>query len=319
MNTTLMILFLLLPAFPAFTELWQNQEPISHLVIDTPEYTSRYMSDEELRKQADLLKTISDPITRSRIVRDIGNSCNRDLFTVLDAHLADEKDPAVRADILSTLANLAQHTSRPVNLPFLEVRWQPANTAEYEKSRKSTYLPEKLAAEQLLDPDASAVQSHPAVQNEITEKQLHFFRLHNPSLQELLAVIDSNEHPLIRLEAIRSIAAQKTLSVPAVKKLQMIVEKDYVRFSIGSGFVKKFDHDAVRAAAYMALLEHAKEPVVAKALKVLEPKLEKILAKGKNPLLQEYVRQIRLAAKGEKVIPSPLPQKGTDQTFRFIE
>ena len=56
MNTTLMILFLLLPAFPAFTELWQKQEPISHLVIDTPEYTSRYMSDEELRKQEDLLK-----------------------------------------------------------------------------------------------------------------------------------------------------------------------------------------------------------------------------------------------------------------------
>ncbi|MBQ7400612.1 MAG: hypothetical protein IJW07_01085, partial [Lentisphaeria bacterium] len=109
---------------------------------------------------------------------------------------------------------------------------------------------------------------------------------------------------------------QKTLPTAAVQKLQKIVCQDYIRIDRSK---RRFDHDSVRAAAYMALVEHAKEPEAAKALKAIDPKLDKLLAKGKNPLLQEYVRQIRLAAKGAKVVPSPLPQKGTDQTFRFIE
>ena len=324
MNTALAIVFLLLPAFPSFTGAWNSNKPIAPGIAQAPVSTHKYMSDTDLKKQADLLKNISDPIVRSRIVRDIANSYNANLFTVLDEHLALENDPAVRADIISALANLPVRTEQPEDLPILEINWKSANTAEYARSRNSSYLPERMAAERFLADKKTVPMKFPAIPNEITKQQEHFFKMRKttaPELtQTLLKVIDSGEHILIRVEAIRTLSHQKTLTNVAVQKLQKIITEDYVRIPLGRGrYKRKFDHDSVRAAAYMALVEHAKEPEAEKALKAIDPELDKLLAKGKNPLLQEYVRQIRLAAKGEKVIPSPLPQKGTDQTFRFIE
>ena len=324
MNTALAFVFLLLPAFPSFIDAWNSREPIAPAIVDSPVSTYKYMSDAELKKQADLLKNMPDPTIRSRIVKDIANSCNANLFTVLDELLALEKDPAVRADIISALANLPFRTEQPEDLPYLQINWKSAHAAEYEKSRHSTYLPEKLAAECFLSGKKTAFMEFPAFSNEITEQQERFFKMRKtaaPELtQTLLKVIDSGEHILIRLEAIRSLSAQKKLSPAAVKKLQKIITEDYVRIQLGRGGSKcQFDHDSVRAAAYMALVSHAKEPEVKKALGSVDPFLDELLAKEKNPLLKEYVRQIRLAAKGEKVVPSPLPQKGTDQTFRFKE
>ena len=320
MNTALAIVFLLLPAFPSFTGAWNSNKPIAPGIAQAPVSTHKYMSDTDLKKQADLLKNISDPIVRSRIVRDIANSCNANLFTVLDKHLAQEKDPAVRADIISALANLPVRTEQPEDLPILEINWKSANTAEYERSRNSSYLPERMAAERFLAAKKTVPMKFPAIPNEITKQQEHFFKMRKTAapelMQTLLKVIDSGEHILVRVEAIRTLSHQKTLTNAAVQKLQKIVCQDYIRVDRSK---RRFDHDSVRAAAYMALVEHAKEPEAAKALKAIDPKLDKLLAKGKNPLLQEYVRQIRLAAKGEQVVPSPLPQKGTDQTFRFIE
>ncbi len=320
MNTALAFVFLLLPAFPSFIDAWNSKEPIAPAIVDSPVSTYKYMSDAELKKQADLLKNMPDPTIRSRIVRDIANSCNANLFTVLDEQLALEKDPAVRADIISALANLPFRTEQPEDLPYLQINWKSAHAAEYEKSRHSTYLPEKLAAECFLSGKKPAFMEFPAFSNEITEQQERFFKMRKtaaPELtQTLLKVIDSGEHILIRVEAIRTLSHRKTLPTAAVQKLQKIICEDYIRIS---GSKRQFDHDSVRAAAYMALVSHAKEPEVKKALGSVDPFLDELLAKEKNPLLKEYVRQIRLAAKGEKVVPSPLPQKGTDQTFRFKE
>ena len=137
MNTALTILFLLLPAFPDFTGAWQAESPVSPIVSDPPDSTSRYMSDTELQKQVALLKTISDPVTRSRIVADIGNSYNKNVFTVLDAYLAEEEDPSVRADIISTLANLPVRKKQPENLPSIRIDWKSVDPAQYENSAKS--------------------------------------------------------------------------------------------------------------------------------------------------------------------------------------
>lgn len=324
MNTALVIVFLLLPAFPSFTDAWNSKTPIVPGIADAPVSTHKYMSDQELKKQADLLKSMPDPITRCRIVRDIANSYNENLFTVLDKHLSQEKDPAVRADIIAALANLPVRTEQPEDQPALKINWKSANAAEYERSRNSSYLPEKMAAERFLSSRKVASLKPAAIINEITEQQKRFFKMRQTTAPELtqtqLKTIDSGEHILVRVEAIRTLSHQKTLPTAAVQKLQKIITENYIRNHSNSSESKhRFDHDSVRAAAYMALVEHAKEPEAAKALKAIDPKLDKLLAKGKNPLLQEYVRQIRLAAKGEKVVPSPLPQKGTDQTFRFKE
>lgn len=106
MNTALAIVFLLLPAFPSFINAWNSNKPIAPAITQVPVSTHKYMSDTTLKKQTDLLKNISDPIVRSRIVRDIANSCNANLFTVLDERLVLEKDPTVRAGIISAPANL---------------------------------------------------------------------------------------------------------------------------------------------------------------------------------------------------------------------
>lgn len=324
MNTALTILFLLLPAFPDFTGAWQAESPVSPIVSDPPDSTSRYMSDTELQKQVALLKTISDPVTRSRIVTDIGNSYNKNVFTVLDAYLAEEEDPSVRADIISTLANLPVRKKQPEDLPSIRIDWKSVDPAQYENSAKSSCLPEKMAAKRFLSGKKFLVHTEIRLPDEFTAMQQKYFKLRNAgtaeSIKQLEQVIDTHELPLIRLEAIRSLSAQKKLSSTAVKKLQKIITEDYVRIQFGVGESKRqFDHDSVRSAAYMALLEHAREPEAARALKAIEPKLNKILAKGKNPLLQEYVRQIRLAVKGKKVVPAPLPQRGSNRTFRFKE
>lgn len=324
MNTALTILFLLLPAFPDFTGAWQAESPVPPIVSESPISTPRYMSDTELQKQVGLLKTISDPVTRSRIVTDIGNSYNKNVFTVLDAYLPEEQDPSVRADIISTLASLPVRAKQPEDLPSIRINWKSADPAEYEKSAKSSYLPEKIAAKRFLSGKKFLGHTELRLPDEFTAMQQKYFKLRNAAapedIKQIEQIIDIGELPLIRLEAIRSLSAQKKLSSTAVKKLQKIITEDYVRIQFGVGGSKRqFDHDCVRAAAYMALLEHAREPEAAKALKTIEPKLNKILAKGKNPLLQEYVRQIRLAANGEKVVPAPLPQKGSNRTFRFKE
>ena len=326
MNTALTILFLLLPAFPDFTGAWQAESPVPPIVSDPPDSTSRYMSDTELQKQVALLKTISDPVTRSRIVTDIGNSYNKNVFTVLDAYLAEEEDPSVRADIISTLANLPVRKKQPEDLPSIRIDWKSVDPAQYENSAKSSCLPEKMAAKRFLSGEKFLGHTEIRLPDEFTAMQQKYFKLRNAdtaeSIKQLEQVIDTHELPLIRLEAIRSLSAQKKLSPTAVKKLQKIITEDYVRIQLGrgrGGSKWQFDHDSVRSAAYMALLEHAREPEAARALKTIEPKLNKVLAKGKNPLLQEYVRQIRLAVKGKKVVPSPLPQRGSNRTFRFKE
>lgn len=322
MNTALAFVFLLLPAFPSFTDAWKNNDPIPPEIAYAPVSTHKYMSDAELKKQAEVLKTMPDPIARCRMVKDIANSYNQNLFSVLDEQLVNEKDPAVRADIIYALANLPVRTEQPEDLPYLKINWKSAHAAEYQRARHSTYLPEKVAAELFLGKKTAKLKST-ARMNEITDLQLKYFNMQRISARELtqtwIKLIDGDNHPLVRMEIIRTLSLRGKLPADLVKKLQKIITEDYIRISVNRVTKRLFDHDSVRAAAYMALVEHAKEPEAEKALKAIDPKLDKLLAKGKNPLLQEYVRQIRLAAKGEKVVPSPLPQKGTDQTFRFKE
>lgn len=317
MNTALTIVFLLLPAYPSFVDLWMADSPLDPVLVDTPLSTHQYMSDAELKKQVELLKKMPDPATRCRIVADIGRSYNKDVFTVLDEWLANEKDQAVRADIISILANLPVAEKKPANHPSIQINSKTAHAAEYEKSRNSSYLPEKMAAENFLR-QKKALPHAPAV-NEITKEQSRYFKMReqrNSAMNTtLIRLIDSAEHPLIRAEIIRLLAAAKKLPEDALPKLKKVIIRQYIR----SGSNRKFDHDSIRAAAYMALVEHEAEPAVAEVLKEVDDAL-KSAENSKYPLFQEYLRQIRLYRNGAKEIaPSPLPQKGHDQTFKFTE
>ena len=319
MNTALTILFLLLPAFPNFSGAWQAESPMPPIVVDTPTSTYRYMTDPELQQQVGLLRKISDPVTRSRIVTDIGNSYNPNIFTVLDAYLAEEKDPSVRADIISTLTSLPVQAAQPEDLPSLRINWKTAHPGEYEKSNRSSYLPEKMAAERFLSGKKFLAPAPGRLSEDFIALQMKYFNLRKSrapeDVKQLERVIDSAEFTLFRLEAIRSLSAQPKLSANAVKKLQKIATENYVKRERNSQ--GEYDHNAIRAAACLALIEHEKEPAAAKALKEVERDWKRLFTAEKDPLLQEYYRQIQLHRKGQKVVPAPLPQRGSDRTFRF--
>ena len=306
MNTTLMIFFLLLPCFPAFVEAWNAEDILPQTVLNPAEHPFCPMDNAELQKQAALLETISDPAVRSRIVFDIGNCCNPNVFAVLGKALANEKEPSVRADIITAMANIATTPERPANRPCIEIRRQPAYPCELEKSAASSYLPEQLAAKRLLKLEQVPTLTDPEQDDPITKKQKYYNAMRkNPAsanVKELLAVIDSREHPLVRLEAIRALNEHKPLSSAAVRKLKKIAAENYVRLDKKTSV---HDQDAVRAAAYFVLYKCDRSSAKEAGAK---------MKRDRSRLLQEYLRQIE----GDG-IPAPLPRTGGDRTIRFVK
>lgn len=329
MNTTLMILFLLLPSYPSFIEIWQADRLICF--PETPESEMSFVVDDaEIRKLDEILKTHSDPVTRSRIVFDIGKSCNANVFSILEEALTNEKDPAVRADILTAMANIPVVTAKPANRPHLEIRWQPAHPDTFTQSLNSGYLPEKLAAARFLKKSSSVPLVIPDEKQVISEMQKrHFSWYRNPggaNTTELLATFKNEKNNVTeRLEAIRAYAAQKKLPAAGIRALQTIATEKYIALMRGSTRTDTllYDNEFVRAAAYMALVQHRADPAAAAAAETVRKKLEQGFAQEpprKFAYLREFYRQIELYRSGAKtIVPAVYPHSRGTRTFRFLK
>ena len=128
---TAFFLILLFPVFPSFNDAWNAEGTIDPIVLEAPVTAVAPMSDKELAFQTEQFGKFSDPAMRSRIAFDIGNSLNPKLFDALDNALTNEKDPAVRADIMTAIANApvasAADIEKYVPGTFVKVEWKPRN------------------------------------------------------------------------------------------------------------------------------------------------------------------------------------------------
>ncbi len=154
MNHTLLLL-LLLPVFPSFTEIWDKNEPLNPILINTPTSTPAPWNDDQLAKQLQYLKTNPDPVVRSRIAFDIGDSYNSGLFSALETALVEEKVPQVRANILMAIGKALSCSKlvhpKTSNKNCVSVKWEMKHYKEIEKCTRSSYEPEALAAKYILN------------------------------------------------------------------------------------------------------------------------------------------------------------------------
>ena len=313
---TAFFLILLFPVFPSFNDAWNAEGTIDPIVLEAPETAAAPMSDKELAFQAEQFGKFSDPAMRSRIAFDIGNSLNPKLFDALDNALTNEKDPAVRADIMTAIANApvasAADIEKYVPGTFVKVEWKPRNGKMISAAANASFLPEQFAAKRVMklgqkDPVRTTLKT-PPVNRSATPEQLiaaakglaaheayNLMRL-NPNaayLDVLLKTICSDSaSALMQFEACRAVSAQQNINKDAIAALSRLASD---KFCDGGSRNKVYAAPIVRAAALMTLKKHSPDTYkkVVKELRKKEDDLEAMPA-----MLQDYMKQIEGAKPG---------------------